>query len=901
MLRPNVKRATRSLPSVRASALLIAALAVPASNVSAQAPAPGTLPAPITSGRGPRSLVATHATDRIRVDGRIDEAAWQGAPVGTDFVQRTPDVLQSASQRTEVRVLVDGVALYVAIRLYDSAPDSIVAPLGRRDADLYADWAQVVIDGYRDRRTAYRFMVNPAGVQRDGVISNDDEGSEDLGWDAVWSSATQIDSLGWTAEMRIPLSQLRFSIASDGATRWGLQFGRQLARRNEQSYWSPVVPTVTGFVSQFGTLDSVSVPRPARRLELLPYVSSRLTRSPVAAGNPFARASAFKQAAGADVRLGVTQDLTLTATINPDFGQVEADPSEVNLTAVESYFGERRPFFLEGSSLFAFDMANIWWTGLGQDELFYSRRLGRAPQGDSPSDGQWISRAATTPILGALKLSGRTATGWKIGALSAVTGEGQATYVDPRGERASAVIEPRTRTAVVRVTRDLENDGSVGLALTALDRDETVPVLRNRAVVGGFDGRMHFADRQYQLYGFLLGSRVAGTTEAMIATQRSTTHLYQRPDADYLGVDSSRTTLNGLSSTVRLTKEGGGHTRGGVAAKVVTPGFEMNDLGLQARADAITETVWLGWEGFNGNRLARNWESWFDAWTGSSFGGDRDRFGQRLYGRAMLHNDWELETYVERLAMAPSLSALRGGPALTTSASVGLSARVTSDKRRPLVGDLELQGARDEEGSGRTLSLATSLSGRVGSNLKLSIAPSLSWWRNPQQFVASVPAGDTTHHVVGDLLQSNAALMVRASYALTSRLSAQLYAQPFVSAGEYRRLGEVVAPRAATFAKRVRPFASSAVHLTPTGAISIDRPGGALDLARPDYSFGELRANAVVRWEYRPGSTMFVVWSQGRTREGEPEPFDIGAQSRELLGAPSTNVLLIKVSHWLGR
>ncbi|MEO8561998.1 MAG: DUF5916 domain-containing protein [bacterium] len=903
MLRPTSTSVTARVArrSLTVSALTLAALASTASPAQGQAPATVALSARSgpSNAAGSRSLKAARATDRIQIDGRIDEAAWKGAAVGTDFVQRTPNVLQPATQRTEVRVLSDDAALYVAIRLFDAAPDSIVAPLGRRDADLYSDWAQVLIDGYHDKRTAFRFMVNPAGVQRDGVISDDEEFTEDLGWDAVWSSATRVDSAGWTAELRIPLSQLRFSVSADGATQWGLQVGRQLARRNERSYWSPIAPALGGFVSQFGTLDGVSVPRPVRRVEVMPYVSSKVTRAPIEIGNPLVSGSTVERAAGADLRIGVTQELTLTGTINPDFGQVEADPSEVNLTGVESFFSERRPFFLEGSSLFSFDMGSNWFTG--HEELFYSRRIGRAPQGDSPAGARYVERPAMTPVVGALKLSGRTDGGWKVAALGALTNDARASYVDAGGQLATSVIEPRTTSFVARMTRDIDVDRSIGAVLTALDRDPSVPTLRTGAIVGGVDGRVRFGERRFELFGSSVGSRVRGSPEAMLATQRSTTHLFQRPDVDYLDVDSTRASLAGLTSLLRVTKVGGGHTRGGLSAMVTTPGFEANDLGLQPRADAITGILWGGWDGYEATRFARNWESWFTVWTGSSFGGDRERLGARVYGRVMLNDYMELESVVQRYAPVVSLTALRGGPALTTPGNVGGFARVASDSRREIVGELFVTGKRDDEGAGRSLVVPPSLSARIGTGTQLSIAPSLSWWRNPQQFVASVDAGDGTHHVVGDLLQSSSAVTLRASYARSSRMSFQLYAQPFVSAGEYRRFGEVGNARATRMAQRVRLFDDAAITASPEGGLAVSRTGGALHFDRPDYAFGELRSNAVMRWEYRPGSTLFLVWSQGRTIDGEPEPFDMGGQSRELLRAPSTNVLLIKISHWLGR
>ena len=878
----------------------IAALMLSAGKAAAQAPANAAraVQRAIAPGIERRALAAVRATNAPAIDGRIDDAAWGAAAVGRDFVQRAPDVMQPATQRTEVRILFDDAALYVAMRMFDSAPDSIAAPLARRDADPYSDWAELSIDGYLDRRTAFRFMVNPAGVQRDALVSGDDLFTEDIGWDAVWASATRRDSAGWTAELRIPLSQLRFAVGA-GTSRWGLQAGRFLARRNERSYWSPIVPTVSGYVSQFGTLDDVAIAHPVRRAELLPYVSTKMTRAPIEAGNPFARATALQRTAGLDLRLGVTQDLTLTATINPDFGQVEADPSEVNLTGVESFFAERRPFFLEGSDLFAFDMNGLWW--MGREELFYSRRLGRAPQGDAPDGSEWVTSPSAANVQGAVKLTGRTASGWKLAALGALTDDVRARYLSDAGEQ-SSLIEPRTRYGIARVTREIGGgESSIGSAITFVDRDDTVPTLRSSAVVGGIDARTRFGGRNYIAYANLMRSMVRGSPEAMTETQRSTTHLFQRPDASYVEVDSNRTSLAGTSASLRITKEGGGHTRGGLLAKVVTPGFEANDLGLQPRADAVGGALWLGWDGFEPTRLVRSWDAWVAAWGGASFGGDRDQLGARLYASANLHSYWAVAGAVVRNAPASSLTALRGGPVLHTPGNVFGFVNVTTDSRNPVVGTFGASGYRDDEGPGRRLNLTSTISTRVGGGTQLSAAPSLSWWRNPQQFVAENMAQGSTRYVVGDLLQTTAAVMLHASYALSSRLTLQLYAQPFLSAGEYRALGEVSDAGARRLGDRVRPFGPDALARTSDDELEARTPTGVLRFDRPDYSVAELNANAVLRWEYRPGSALFVVWSQGRSHDGAAAPFDMRSQSRDLFAAPATNVVLVKVSHWMGR
>jgi hypothetical protein len=335
------------------------ALLLPASELFAQHALPRT---GVVADAPRRALQSVRPASRLTIDGRLDEAAWAGAGVANDFVQQYPDVQRPATHPTEARILIDDGALYVAMRLTDPAPDSIIAPLARRDYSEYSDWAQVIVDSYHDRRTAFRFALNPAGIQRDALLTGDREFTEDLGWDAVWSGAAARDSAGWTAEFRIPLSQLRFSVADSGATTWGVQFGRHLARRYELSYWAPIRTELGSFVSQFGTLEGIRMTAPPRRMEVVPFSVAQVTRAAFEEGNPLFRRQDSRATLGADFKIGIS-DFTLTGTINPDFGQVEADPSEVNLSGVESFFSERRPFFLEGSSLFAFSMSESWLTG----------------------------------------------------------------------------------------------------------------------------------------------------------------------------------------------------------------------------------------------------------------------------------------------------------------------------------------------------------------------------------------------------------------------------------------------------------------------------------------------------------------------------------------------------------
>ncbi|HET7464148.1 MAG TPA: DUF5916 domain-containing protein, partial [Longimicrobium sp.] len=558
-------RCTLLLPAI-AAALLVAHPA-PAAAQSRQS----ATPSPAATARRQAQAVRL-AGPAPRLDGVLDDAAWAAAqPVG-EFVQRAPNPGAPATLRTEARLLYDDQAVYVAVRAYDPHPDSIVAPVGRRDlSGVSSDWVHVMLDSYNDKRTAFRFSVNAAGVQKDAFHSNDT--SEDLGWDAVWQAAVKVDSAGWVAEYRIPLSQLRFaSGGSDGAQTWGYQVSREIARRSEISDWAVERGDVNGFVSQFGELRGVIGLKPGRRLELLPYTSARLTRAPDRPGDPFYSQNQTVGGAGADLKYGLTSNLTLTATINPDFGQVEADPSQVNLTAFETFFSERRPFFTEGSDIFRFDANFPYFVrsgGFRNDQPFYSRRLGRPPQASDP-DNTYAERPDATTILGAAKVSGKTPTGWSIGVLNALTAREQTSYVDPGGTDRTATVEPLTNYLVGRAIKDFRGGKSaIGGIVTATVRDldggdPRLSLLTRNAVVAGLDGRHRFGGGNYELRAAVLGSTVHGSTDAISRIQLSPGHYFQRPGAGEVDFDPTRTSLSGWLADVKVEKTGGGFTRGGV-------------------------------------------------------------------------------------------------------------------------------------------------------------------------------------------------------------------------------------------------------------------------------------------------------------------------------------------------
>jgi hypothetical protein len=847
------------------------------------------------------------------IDGRLDDAVWAQAPAATDFVQAEPDAGQPASQRTEARFVYDGGAVYVAMRAYDTAPDSIASQLGRRDAgDIYSDWVHVAIDSYHDRRSAYRFSVNPRGVKADVYHFND--GNEDESWDAVWEVATRVDSAGWTAEFRIPLSQLRFRPQA-GEQTWGLQFGRDVARRDELSVWAPMMPSKPGFASQFGTLSGLAGLRSPRRLELLPYTVASVTREPGDDDNPFFDETAPAADFGADLKYGVSSDLTLTATINPDFGQVEADPSEVNLSAFESFFSEKRPFFVEGGDIFQFGV------GLGDDNsesLFYSRRIGRQPQrGLGTSDDRpFVDAPQQTTILGAAKLTGKVA-GWSVGVLDAVTARERTRFWDAGTGRVESVVsEPTTNYAMARVRREMRQGRSaVGAVLTSthrfLDGDEALFFLPTSSFAGGLDFRHRFAGNNWEVSGYALGSTVNGDSLAIGRLQRQPQRYYQRPDADHLRFTGDATALAGSAASIHLGKIGGGRYRGGVLALYRTPGFEVNELGFLREADKVETAAYGRWFLFEPKGIFRNWNLGWNLYSGWTTGSERTFTGANVNGSFTLTSLWGGYAGVERAQGGLNPRSLRGGPALRTAGSWGGWGGFWSDSRKRVSGGFETSWGLEDQSNGYRFSAGPYVNVRSSSRLTLSLSPSISRSRTATQYVGTRQLAADTAYLFAQLEQTTAVLTARLNYTFTPDLTLQLYAQPFVSAGDYDGLMEVADPRASAFDSRFRRLGSEVREcdgfygVRPTGEGCGDAAGFAYTVGNPDFNFKQFRSNAVLRWEYRPGSTLFVVWSQGREHFAPDGSFRAGRDFGRLFGredgieVPSTNVLMIKLNYWL--
>jgi hypothetical protein len=876
---------------------------------AAQQQPPVATPAATSSGP-PRSIRAVRRTAPVVIDGKLDEGAWAAAEPSSAMVQSYPKPGAVAPDQTEVRVLYDADALYVGIRMFDAHPDSIAAGLARRDATaatgIYSDWVHLIIDSYHDRRTAFRFSTTPRGVQKDVYTYND--GNEDLNWDAVWEVGTRVDSLGWVAEYRIPLSQLRFGGDSAGGRVWGFQVQRDIARRNERDTWAPWTPQDGAFVSRFGDLTGLQGIRVPERLEITPYVSSTLTRAPGEGDNPFYERSRNKPSVGGDLKYGLPGGLTLSATVNPDFGQVEVDPAVVNLSAFETSFPEKRPFFLEGSDVFSFGQV-VRQNDYGGQTYLYSRRIGRQPQLGVPGNTLYADVPNQTTIAGAAKVTGKSGP-WTVGILDAVTTEQRARVLAANGTRYDRPVEPLTNYFASRVKRDFRGGATtVGAMLERTSRavgDTTfAPVLRSDATFGGIDFEHDMAKRTWIASGFVAASQVQGSQRAIAATQRTSTHYFQRPDSAllHLSYDTTRTSLTGYIGEVALQKQGA--TFGSIAVKTSSPGLELNDLGLQSRTGYSAISTLIGRQSFTAGRRLRSWSAFVYQNDAFNYGGRPTYHGYAAAANATFLNLWSASS---TLTYSPDYYddvLLRGGPEGRQPAMTQVNFNVNSDSRRPVVLGLRTNYAHDVI-DGYYRELSPSVDVRPSSNIHLSFSPTWSRLHDQEQLVRTVtdPLATNTYgrrYVLAALTQTTLSLDTRMDLTISPTLSFVMYAQPFVSTGRYEGYKELLAPGTYSFAEygptQIRYDAPSSRYVIHPNAAAPD----SFTVAQPNFNVRSLRGNAVVRWDYRPGSSLYFVWQQQRSGFEPIGDFDGRRDVGAIFRTVPTNVFLMKATYWIGK
>ena len=856
---------------VLASVVVIAAAhATPVATPRHAEPFPATVagPAPHDSVPLVRAVRAEHPP---RIDGKDDDAVWRLAPVYGDFREFEPHEGTPARFRTEFKVAYDDRNLYVFVRAYDPHPDSIMHALSRHDIRGPSDQLKIIVDAYHDRRSGFEFAVNPDGVRREFAITGD--ANEDESWNGVWEVGTSVDSLGWTAEFRVPLSQLRFADKKEHV--WGFGIWRDIERFKERVSWPLYRESKNGFVSQLGDLGGIVDLPSKHNLEVTPYaVAKNLSRTQSVG---FARVQ--QETFGGDLKFGVTSNLSLDATVNPDFGQVEADPAVLNLSAFESFFPEKRPFFIEGSGLYQFNI-NCSIVNCNGEGLFYSRRIGRTPQlmglyGDPSSP-------TSTPITAAAKLTGRLGNGLSVGVLDAVTpgvpGVGQGT------------IEPFTNYVVVRAQQDLHNGLSgIGLIGTAVDRSLdvfTMNALRRSAYVGGADFRHRFNSGNYEMTGSVTGSRVEGSAPTIAATQLDAVHYYQRPDGA-LRFDSTRTSLGGDAEEFTIGKFGGGVTRFQTSYSRQSPGYEVNDLGFQLRADQQSWNTWAA--------LSFRQPRWFfksaqfnvnetSQWT--SAGLPLGNFLNTNW-HVTMPNNWtaHLGASANNLGEVYCDRCTRGGPAVRITQGWYPWFGFYGDDRRTVIPQLFFNFGNRDGGRSHSLNVNGGADLHFSTRMLVSLNfNSSSNVDNGQWYGNFTDSANVTHYTFAHLNQRTISLTTRFTYTATPDLTLEFYGQPFVTTGEYSNVRQLSAtPRAADYDARFAAF-------TP--------PAG----SSTGFAFRQLRSNTVVRWEYRPGSTLFVVWQHGRQDfSGAADNRPWSAEYNDLFALHPDNTFLVKCAYWLNR
>lgn len=832
----------------------------------------------------PASLRAHRADTAPSIDGRLDEPAWKAADVGANLRQYEPNEGAPATERTEIRILYDNASLYVGVRLYDSEPGKIVTRMSRRDDDPDADRFTFYVDALHDRRTGAAFEVSAAGAQRDAIISNDT--NRDSSWDAVWESAVSIDREGWTAEIRIPLSQLRF-LKSDHHI-WGFNLERTIYRKSETVWFELVPKRENGLASRMATLIGIDGIEPRRALEVVPYMLARseFIESPVAA-NPFNDGLRHFGAAGLDLKYALKSNVILNATMNPDFGQVEIDPAVVNLSAFETFFPEKRPFFIEGAQIFSnfgfLGANNFFGFNRADPILFHTRRIGRAPQG--LASGDFVDTPSGTTILGAAKITGKTTHGLSFGVLEAVTGREYA-RVATEGQRSRTEVEPLTNYVAGRLFKEFAGGRSgLGTLFTSVNRDLRDAALKERvpgrAYVAGVDG-YHFLDskRDWVVNGRIVLSDVAGTPRAIERLQLEPQRYFQRTDAPHLRFDPSRASLNGWNGDLNLNRNQGAWTVN-AALWAVSPGFEGGDLGFHFNGDAWGNHVVFTWKQIQPDRFTRNRDLTVAKFYVWDYGRAKLSDGAMSFANLTFRNYWNMGGNVGLFRETQDNRLTRGGPPALSPPSGFANLYVNSDSRKNVVLHVNAGRSWTDFGGGDG-SGGLSIEWKPSPRVNLSTGPSYSHSITVAQYVTTTddPTATETNgkrYVFARLQQEQLSLETRVNVLFSPKASLQVFMQPLVVVGDYMDFKSLA--RSKTF------------DFDPYSAVSFD----------PDFNFKSLRLNAIFRWEWRLGSTFYVAWTHQRQDLGNPGQFQVGRDLGRVFTGPADNVFLVKISRWFSR
>ena len=859
-----------------------------------------TLPLPAVA-RSDDTTIQTKTLTALRInphapkiDGRLDDEIWAKAEFASSFTQKDPNEGEPAQDQTEVAVVYDDEAVYIGARMKSANPNDILATVSRRDNVSNSERIIVSLDTYHDRRTAYSFGVTASGVRVDYYHPGDSEGWRDYDFNPVWTAGAARTPDGWSAEMRIPFTQLRFNNTDEQV--WGVNMNRWVPNINEDSYWILVPKDENGWSSRMGELVGIQGIKPSRRIELLPYVANdALFRNGVDPADPFNDDAEFKARFGGDFKMGIGPNLTLQGTVNPDFGQVEADPDQVNLSPFESVFQERRPFFTESSQKLKG----------GGARYFYSRRVGRPPQGGA--DGSFVERPSFTSILGAAKLTGRLSSGLSVGMLTAVTEREKAkTFDADSGQQSETEIEPLTGYGVLRLQQEFGKDQStIGMILTGVERDvqsgeDLYESLRSRAISGGTDWNLRFKEGKYELGGNIGFSHVRGSQQSIENTQRSSARYFQRPDADYVELDTTRTSMSGFKGGLRFEKNSGKHWLWGGGFGTESPEFEINDAGQIGASDDIDSWSWVR---YRENEPGKYFQSW---WLSTSLGSGWNYGRDRQYSYFDLESVFTLKNFIgtftgfEIFPRAQNDGLTRGGPSMGNGSSWNLWHEWWSNNKGRLSWNLWGGYSESETGSW-SYNAGGRLGFKPGERWDISIAPNWNQQIDSRQFIGTEEGGPAesfdTRYIFAFAERSRLRATVRLNYSFTPDLSLELYAQPFSASVEYQDFGEMVAARSRDV--RVYGTDGTSIQQKSDGVYEVTDGSDTFEIEANDFSRFSFRSNLVLRWEWSPGSTMFLVWQMNRGESEEHGGLARPSRLWDALTADGDNFLALKITYWV--
>jgi len=841
-----------------------------------------------------------------KIDGILDDTAWDAVDWATDFIENQPDNGTPPTEQTKFKVIYDDKNIYFAFRCFDAEPDKIEQRLSRRDG-FEGDFVEVNIDSYHDQRTAFSFTVTAAGVKGDEFVSENGH-NWDSSWNPIWYAKSQVDDQGWTAEFRIPLSQLRFS--SEQEQVWGLQATRRYFRTEERSVWQHILANSPGWVSEFGHLKGLIGLQPQKQLEIQPYGVVQLDTYPKEAGNPFRDGTDTKLAAGIDAKIGITNDLTVDLTVNPDFGQVEADPGAISLDGFEIFFREQRPFFVENKNIYDYRFSG------NLDNLFFSRRIGRSPQGYSTADigkGEYEEIPDFTTILGAAKFSGKTKDGWSIGVLESVTAKEYAKIelsddqeyldgLDELGEEREEIVEPLTNYFVGRLQKDFnENNTYLGGIFTSTNRniEGNLDFLHESAYTGGLDFKHNWKDREFYVKGDFVLSNVNGSEEAILRTQESLTHLFQREDAGHVEVDPTRTSLTGTGGRFEFGKQGGGNWRYEIGGTWRSPELELNDIGFLRQADDVRQYAEIVREFNKPTSWYRRAQIRVEQFSAYDFDGNYNRIEYELKGDINYKNNWWSDAGVGHKPRIFSNTVLRGGPRWRWSEENFFYLFSGTDRNKKFSGTLGYVNSQMKQDNFSLVRYVVRMNYQPMNALSLSLSTEYESNPNKTQYVTQQDYVGTTRYIMSEIDQETLSATLRVNYTFNPDLTLQYYGQPFIARGIYSNFNYVNNAAAENIYERVTWYGDNQINFED-GVYNVDENQD----GKTDYSFGDpnfayvqFRSNLVLRWEYIPGSEIFFVWSQGITGFGDAlNDFDTIIDN-QLFSQKPENTFLIKATY----